>query len=321
MPTSLKEDNRPATLWYWDDWFSSFDVRTCSLAARGLWIDMLGIMARAEIKGTLTIAGKQINGKYLAKLCGVSNRETGKLIKELEDNKVFSRLDDGTIINRRMYGESRISKARSEAGKKGAETRWQSDSKEDNKENDKSMSGLGNGNDIDLSLNKKRKRRKSEGRKREGIKIEENNKILTKVFGQIDINLCNLLIDLILKNDPKSKVKKISTKTKETWLIECRRLREIDERTPEEIEEVIRFSQEDDFWKGNILSMPTLRKNFGQLWLKAHKKINGQPQEDLRKKREQQAILSTREQYKKGEITLEEIRATEKKFNVKILED
>lgn len=63
MPESYKEDARPAQQWYWDDWFSAFDVRLCSLAARGLWFDMLGIMWKAEIRGTLTVNGKQIDSK------------------------------------------------------------------------------------------------------------------------------------------------------------------------------------------------------------------------------------------------------------------
>ncbi|MHB8053654.1 MAG: hypothetical protein ACYDH3_00150 [Candidatus Aminicenantales bacterium] len=133
MTQSLKEDGRPATLWFWDDWFSSFDVRACSLAARGLWMDMLGIMARSEIMGTLTINGKQIDGTTLSRIVGTPEAEINSLLSELEDNRVFSRLPDATIINRRMFGDSQrkelISKIKSSAGKKGAESRWQTDGK------------------------------------------------------------------------------------------------------------------------------------------------------------------------------------------------
>jgi hypothetical protein len=132
---SLKEDGKPATLWFWDDWFSSFDVRACSLAARGLWVDMLGIMARAEIKGTLAINGKQLDDKTLATISGITITGIKPLLIELEDNGVFSKLSDGTIINRRMFNESErkelISQIRSRAGKKGAKTRWQTDNKND----------------------------------------------------------------------------------------------------------------------------------------------------------------------------------------------
>ena len=126
---SYKEDERPADQWYWDDWFSAFDVRLCSLASKGLWTDMLGIMFKAKIRGTLTINGKKVDSKELAKLTGSSRKEINECLKELEEHNVFSRLDDGTIICRRMFRKSgkkdQISQTRSEAGKKGAEKRWQ----------------------------------------------------------------------------------------------------------------------------------------------------------------------------------------------------
>jgi len=134
MPESYKEDGRPAQQWYWDDWFSAFDVRLCSVGARGVWIDMLGIMYKAEIRGTLTINGRQINSKTLAKIVGDTMANINKYLKELEDQDVFSRLEDNTVICRRMFRESgrkdQISKIRSIAGKKGADIRWQPDSKE-----------------------------------------------------------------------------------------------------------------------------------------------------------------------------------------------
>lgn len=137
MPDSYKEDGRPADQWYWDDWFSSHDVQSCSWEAQGLWINLLGIMFASEIRGTLMINGQPMNNKAIAKRFGKSNKTVDKLIAELEREKVFSRLEDGTIINRRMFNRSNrkdyISKIRSEAGKKGAEDRWQTNGKDDSK--------------------------------------------------------------------------------------------------------------------------------------------------------------------------------------------
>jgi len=90
-----------------------------------------------------------------------------------------------------------------------------------------------------------------------------------KVFEDVDIKLTQILIDLILKNDPKSEVKRMPKTTQETWLTECRRLREIDKRTPEEIKFVIEWTQQDSFERTNVHSIPKLRKRFGQLFLKA----------------------------------------------------
>ena len=87
-----------------------------------------------------------------------------------------------------------------------------------------------------------------------------------------DLILVQLLIDLIQKNNPKSKVGSLTERVQKTWIDQCRLLREADKRTPEEIETVIRWCQEDEFWKVNILSMPKLREKFDQLWMKSQSK-------------------------------------------------
>ena len=52
----------------------------------------------------------------------------------------------------------------------------------------------------------------------------------------------------------------------------CRLMREVDKRTPDEIKRVIEFSQKDEFWKDNVLSMTKVRKNWDILWLKSKPK-------------------------------------------------
>ena len=105
--------------------------------------------------------------------------------------------------------------------------------------------------------------------KRKEEKREENTSLINpKTFSDMDIHLTNLLIKKILENDPKSRVQRLGQKTKEVWLNECRKLREIDNRRPEDIEAVINWSQEDDFEKTVVLSMPKLRERFDSLWLK-----------------------------------------------------
>jgi len=111
---------------------------------------------------------------------------------------------------------------------------------------------------------------KEVSKEREERKKEISNDI--SISAEIDIRLVQLLVDLMAKNNPKSHILKNLTKKKqEAWLSACRLMREKDERTPKEIEAIIKFSQSDEFWKSNILSMPKLREKFDQLWLKAQK--------------------------------------------------
>ena len=73
--------------------------------------------------------------------------------------------------------------------------------------------------------------------------------------------LCYKLCHLMLKNNPKVKM----PENLNPWINEIRLMIEADERTPEEILQVIDFSQNDSFWKANILSAGKLRKQFDQL--------------------------------------------------------
>lgn len=101
-------------------------------------------------------------------------------------------------------------------------------------------------------------------------KKKENKNSLSREFEDIDKQLVQLLIDLMQENDPNSSIiRDLTEKRQQTWLNACRLLREKNKRSPELIEKVIRFSQADNFWKGNILSMPKLREQFNQLFLKA----------------------------------------------------
>jgi len=86
----------------------------------------------------------------------------------------------------------------------------------------------------------------------------------------VDISLTQHLIFLMTGNDPNSRViRNLTEKRKLEWINSCRLMRERDNRTKEEILAIIEFSQDDEFWKSNILSMPKLREKFDQLKLKA----------------------------------------------------
>ena len=92
----------PWMKFYPADWRADPALRMCSLAARGLWMEMLSIMHEADPRGSLLINGKPIGTKQLASLCGATLRETTAFLNELDAAGVFSRAEDGTIFSRRM---------------------------------------------------------------------------------------------------------------------------------------------------------------------------------------------------------------------------
>lgn len=93
---------KPWLKFYPADWRADPALRSCTIAARGLWIEMLAIMHEAEPYGSLLIKGKRPDKKQLASLVGVPERECAVLLLELEGFGVLERDSDGTVFSRRM---------------------------------------------------------------------------------------------------------------------------------------------------------------------------------------------------------------------------
>lgn len=92
----------PWLKFYPSDWRADPALRMCSLAARGLWMEMLCLMHEAAPRGSLLINGRQVTEIQLATLAGASVREVASQLAQLEAAGVFSRDDSGTIFSRRM---------------------------------------------------------------------------------------------------------------------------------------------------------------------------------------------------------------------------
>ena len=94
--------------------------RRCSYAAKGLWVDMLCAMWEEETRGVLPGAFRDV-----VRLVGGEAQEIMPLLYELEQYGVFSHgadvddsLDAKAIVNRRMWRDWKVKKARSEAARK-----------------------------------------------------------------------------------------------------------------------------------------------------------------------------------------------------------
>lgn len=103
--------------------------------------------------------------------------------------------------------------------------------------------------------------------------------------------LCKLLADLVESNGSKRPT------IGKTWTDAARLLLEKDNRPLDEAITLIEWCQQDSFWKGNILSMPTFREKYDQLRLKresAVEKISGGGRSTVAIGREVDAILKAR---------------------------
>lgn len=103
------------------DWLKDDELRSVSLAARGLWIEMLCLMYVSSRRGFLQHQnGQPVSAEQLARKAGCSPDEVLHLLQELESIAVFSRTEDTAIIfSRRMAREARKRQLCVEAGKRG----------------------------------------------------------------------------------------------------------------------------------------------------------------------------------------------------------
>ena len=113
---------KSATPWmkfYPQDWRADEKLRLCSLAARGLWIEMLAIMHRSERYGQLLISGRVPTDAQLAVQVGASPEQVSSLMAELDGAGVFSRAASGAIYSRRMTRDYKKAEIARKNGKNG----------------------------------------------------------------------------------------------------------------------------------------------------------------------------------------------------------
>ena len=89
-----------------------------------------------------------------------------------------------------------------------------------------------------------------------------------------DAPLSHLLADLIAFNGSKR------PEVGKRWAEAERLMLQRDERDPAEAERLIRWCQDDEFWRSNVLSMPKFREKYDQLRLQSQRRTGGQSKAD-----------------------------------------
>jgi hypothetical protein len=105
--------------------------------------------------------------------------------------------------------------------------------------------------------------RRNNNKKDKKDKKDNNKKPSRHKFEICDMEMAEFLFQKILENNAQSKKPNL-----ESWANEVRLMREKDMRTIEQIQYLINWSQNDSFWKTNILSISKLRSKFDQLVIK-----------------------------------------------------
>ena len=120
-PLLSSKRKAPAFQFFANDYASDNKVAQVSLSAQGLWVRLLCAMWVSDRQGYLvsTSSGKAPSLSQIAITCRSTEAETEKALKELEENEVFSRTEEGVIYSRRMLRDIEFKKQAYEAGKTG----------------------------------------------------------------------------------------------------------------------------------------------------------------------------------------------------------
>lgn len=111
---------RPSFQFYSADWLKDPAVRSVSLSARGLWIDMLCLMDQSSRRGYLQHAtGKPVTAEQLARMTGCSTDDASRLLQELIDSAVCYSTEHGVLYSKRMVADEQKRQLCQEAGRKG----------------------------------------------------------------------------------------------------------------------------------------------------------------------------------------------------------
>jgi hypothetical protein len=103
----------------WQDWQKDVALRSCSLGARGFWLECLAAMHGGDPVGHLTFNGKPATLKQMAVNANCRVADAKRFHDELEEAGVFSRSENGTIFCRRMVRDAQEAEIARENGKKG----------------------------------------------------------------------------------------------------------------------------------------------------------------------------------------------------------
>jgi hypothetical protein len=110
---------RPYLQFFPSDWRGSTSLKLVSMAARGLWIEMLCIMHEAEPYGHLMHKGKQVSVSGLGAMVGASAADVESWLKELLDHGVCEAKRNGVLFSARMVRDAATRERNRDNGKKG----------------------------------------------------------------------------------------------------------------------------------------------------------------------------------------------------------
>lgn len=109
----------PAFQFYPGDWLKDPNLRRCTHAAKGVWVDILCLMHESQERGYLATSGVAWSDEDIALAVGGDKSIVLACITELTLKGVAKRDARGALYSKRMVSDERKRRLCSDAGKKG----------------------------------------------------------------------------------------------------------------------------------------------------------------------------------------------------------
>ena len=201
--------------------------------------------------------------------------DTSMLKAVVEEFGLFVFTADGKYFysegfNKRMAIKDEKSSKRSAAGKKGANNRWgkQKDGKAmamPSSENSKAMAMPSKKDGKETKVNKSKVNKNKVNKNKEDKDTSRKSSKRTYDKSDVCYQLALKLWEQVKANNEDAKEPRM-----QSWANDMRLMQEQDKRSVQKIENMIAWSQKDDFWSTVVLSPKKLRKNYDQMAAKAN---------------------------------------------------
>lgn len=112
------------TLWtkfYWSNWLGDAKLRSCSIEARGMWIDMLAVAAQTDRVGFIQAHCTEIP-RLMSRISGISVPEADEYFGELLDAGVAKIDEHGRVYDPRMVRDNENLQKAITSGRRGGRT-------------------------------------------------------------------------------------------------------------------------------------------------------------------------------------------------------
>ncbi|HDY89358.1 MAG TPA: hypothetical protein ENH82_14740 [bacterium] len=214
-------------------------------------------MHQSKKYGYFLINGIKPDDKTIQLLLNLNSKSFKKCISELLLYGRIKKDENGVYYCKRMIEDNKLRIKRREAGSKGGnpllvnqEDNQNNESKDKQKQTPSSSPSSSSSSSDE--------------------NIEEKPLVPENKFSENDYRLAYLLKTLTMRNYPNQTEPKEHILKK--WADCVRLLREVNKRVPKDIEKVLKWSQQDYFWKQNIRSGNSLRKQYDELTIKMEAK-------------------------------------------------